>query len=361
MIAEVDFLLSNRFERQGMIGVIYGEDNRVEVQDSPDPRFRAWARSTAAMIPSIDLDQDLRIIAPTLREGLNLCPDVRFQEQFHSARCSGFLVAPNVILTAGHCVQEDRDCRDYFWVFDFLAGITKLKEKNVYRCTKILQSYHQGMDYALIELDRVVSNRKILPRRTSGKVKLGEPLVLIGNPMGLPIKIAAGAIVQDNAWPYSFTANTDSFTGNSGSAVIGLNSGVVEGILITGDDDYQESADGDGNVCLRPKICLPGECLGEDVLRISEIKGVPEVSSEKILSIIFNGDELFAANIGIPLQTYAYSFGEYFIGGRKFLDTCALTLGRIADGHWFYTIIAQCQPTDEFISLVENFRTSWSF
>ena len=50
-------------------------------------------------------------------------------------------------------------------------------------------------DYAVIELDRAVINRKPLPLRKKGFPLLGTELVVVGHPMGLPLKTADGGRV----------------------------------------------------------------------------------------------------------------------------------------------------------------------
>jgi V8-like Glu-specific endopeptidase len=72
--------------------------------------------------------------------------------------------------------------------------------------------------------------------RTSGTPNQGDRLTVVGYPMGLPAKIAAGAVVREIRSAY-LVANLDTYGGNSGSAVFStdaLESGTlrVEGVLV---------------------------------------------------------------------------------------------------------------------------------
>ena len=87
-------------------------------------------------------------------------------------------------------------------------------------------------DFALIQLDRKVTDRRILDYRRKGRISKGENLVVIGHPSGLPTKIADGAYVKSLKNKF-FRANLDTYGGNSGSAVFNANTGVVEGIVGT--------------------------------------------------------------------------------------------------------------------------------
>jgi V8-like Glu-specific endopeptidase len=261
--------------------VIYGEDNRQDIYASANVNFKNWAKSTAAMINTSLLVSDgdnISIKSGTL-EGDGICADERFSKQPTAAMCSGFLVGKNLLVTAGHCVTSVSDCNTYSWVFDYSiktenASATTTSSKNVYRCSKIISRTLDRStqdDYALIQLDREVVGRDALSFRKEGKIKIGEKIVVIGHPSGLPTKISDDATVRDNDNKYFFQSNLDTFGGNSGSAVLNANTGVVEGILVRGERDYEY--DGQSS-CSRPKKCDMEECRGEDVTRITNIKGL---------------------------------------------------------------------------------------
>lgn len=243
--------------------LIYGKDDRYEVEDYPDTEFIEKSRSIAIRIPNKRLVEDRT--DPTLinfpfrklkNSVTQICRSERFLDQYSVGDCSGFLVAPHILLTAGHCMQSLSECTGNKWVFDFKTGTKQFQKSNVYTCKKILSQKYvnnekEVNDYALIELDRSVDNRAPLTLRKRGHVFIHTPLVVIGHPLGLPMKITDGArvsrmndIEQDhffNSWWLRrnyFTANLDAYAGNSGSPVFNKNTGKVEGILIQGADDF---------------------------------------------------------------------------------------------------------------------------
>lgn len=276
--------------------VIYGEDDRFEVEDYPDAAFRDLSESVAGMVRSTSLINDPsqpgRVIFPrrTAENFLNLCPDERFAKQITLPLCSGFLVGEDLLVTAGHCVENLGDCGRYKWVFDYKADTRSLAVEDVYSCKEILDvqvhdSKFKLLDYALIKLDRTVDNRAPLKYRQKSKAKINQPLVVIGHPMGLPMKISDGAQVSrmnldEIKKPlssllkkrYYFLANLDAYGGNSGSPVFNQETREVEGILVEGAEDF---------VLDEARGCLVSNRLSnkrwitqEKVFRITKIPGL---------------------------------------------------------------------------------------
>jgi len=282
--------------------VIYGVDNRLDVYQTKNPLYLELAKSTAAMITSSNiktLGNQSYISGETLKERHGVCSSALFADQVTSARCSGFLVAPDLLVTAGHCMKTQDDCSDNLWVFDFKMTGPNTAPKNVssdqvYRCTEIIdQVYTKQNDYALIRLDRRVSDRKPLQVRTQGKISNNVDLLMIGHPSGLPTKIADGANLRENGNPYFFVSNTDSFGGNSGSAIFDAETGLVEGILVRGEDDYEQQSSG----CSLPKVCSKYDCRGEDITRITNIEILSKIDVPSVPeNISFNNVKATSAN-----------------------------------------------------------------
>ncbi len=261
--------------------VIYGEDNRRDVYEVTNPLFLKMARSTAALIPSRGVQTNgnmTKIVGRTLGAQMGLCESEPFFEQTAAANCSGFLVAPNILVTAGHCVEgrwgQAADCHKYKYVFGFETthqGQTEysVPSENVYSCKRIIKSIldqSTRMDYAVIELDRPVVGREPMPFRKQGKIADGQEVVVIGHPSGIPTKIADGAFVRNNSRDVYFSASLDTYGGNSGSAVFNVTTGEIEGILVRGDTDYVRR-----NGCVVSNQCSMDGCRGEDVTRITNV------------------------------------------------------------------------------------------
>lgn len=256
--------------------VIYGIDNRVDTYACSDNMYVELAKSTAAMVPNQNLlaTNDGRILlGGSSLERRGICSSERFSKQLTAANCSGFLVGSNRLVTAGHCIKSIKDCKDFKWVFDYTVESEDqpwaiVDRKAVYGCKKIVQTVLNNQDdWALIELDRIAVERSPLQYRVLGKPRIGDNLVVIGHPSGLPQKIADGAKIRSLKEKY-FTANLDTYGGNSGSAVFNADTGIIEGILVRGATDYVY----DSNQGCRVSNRLPQNGgRGEDVTYITNI------------------------------------------------------------------------------------------
>lgn len=272
------------FASNTQVDVIYGEDNRKDVFESTDSALVELSRSTAAMISMDNLktvkNGEIQISAGTLA-GRGVCAKERFSKQISAANCSGFLVAPNVLVTAGHCIKTAADCASYKWVFDYKVdhadqGAVNVPKTSVVSCKKIISRSLDQIskdDYAVIELDRKVKDRRPLAFRKTGKITKGTAIAVIGHPTGLPTKIADGAKVRSLSTKF-FVANLDTYGGNSGSAVFNTKTSEVEGILVRGENDYvYDSALG----CQVSNVCASDACRGEDVTFITHIEALKKL------------------------------------------------------------------------------------
>jgi len=260
--------------------VIYGQDDRLDIFESSDNLMKEVARSTAAQIMNRNLiesplkDGSFTIKSETLAES-GMCKSERFANQPTAGNCSGFLVAGDKLVTAGHCINTDYDCGDHYWVFDFANKNQEQKsfsfnKDQVYRCSKIIERKKDSVtqaDYAVLKLERVVVGRKPLQYRTEGKPADDAVFTVIGHPTGLPTKITSAADMRNNTNPVFFVTNADTYGGNSGSAVVDSRTGIVEGILVRGDTDYTRTEEGCLGSVYRPQT----GGRGEDVTRITII------------------------------------------------------------------------------------------
>lgn len=258
--------------------VIYGDDNRVDYYEETDGSLRDLSESTVALMSKSQIASSVnglnRLTGSNYGKSLGLCPDERFVDQTTGAFCSGFLVAPDTIVTAGHCVPDLKSCLETSYVFGYRIAVigqppTSVSTNEVYRCASLVhtQMPSDGADFAIVKLNRSVPNHLPLNLRLSGTIAAGTDLTVLGYPEGLPLKIAGGAQVRSIATPGFFTANTDTYGGNYGSAVINSVTHQVEGVLVRGEKDFEWSPQG----CARSLRCKADACRGEDVTRISDV------------------------------------------------------------------------------------------
>jgi hypothetical protein len=260
--------------------VIYGADDRRDIYQVSDPDLLEAYESTVVLVSPGNITNNgdgtftLADDPWTSIGGTQLCADEPFWGQPNPGFCSGFLVGPDLVATAGHCVTGLSDCGSTYFVFGFemisaSTPVLTVPESDVYQCSEVVGrvlSGSSGEDWALIRLSRPVEGRKPLSIRREGMVADNQGLVMIGYPSGLPGKIAGGANVRTNSNPNFFVANTDSYGGNSGSAVLNANTLEVEGILVRGETDFVNSGG-----CMRSNQCPDNGCRGEDITRITRL------------------------------------------------------------------------------------------
>lgn len=268
--------------------VIYGDDNRRDLYEEADPALRELADSTVALISKTDLiDQNgrVQIKGTSYGDSYHLCAEEPFREQDTAAFCSGFLVAPDKIVTAGHCVTNAVDCEKTSFVFGYAyraAGVapTEVASNEVYNCQNVIHTQQPafGADFAVIQLDRPVTGHRVLALRQTGQIQVGDEIVVMGHPAGLPLKIADGAKVRNSNPTGYFVANLDTYGGNSGSAVFNMKTLEVEGVLVRGAQDFRWSP----KQCNESYKCTDEGCRGEDVTRITEV--LPYLASQPLLT-----------------------------------------------------------------------------
>lgn len=249
---------------------IYGIDDRIEVERSPQ-RIQKLAESVLMMIPknavlekgdSVDLD----VLPLSHTQSWNVC-----SENPHAAQpsiqpaCTGFLIAPDLLVTAGHCMiwmdklQETSPqspvttpfCTDFVWLMDYRTQngktqVTGLKKDKVVGCKNVIYAQSHEIfpgqfqiDAALIRLDRALTDRAPLKLARSSQLVVSESVSMIGHPSGLPQKWAARGKVLDRSESQFFRTTLDSMNGNSGSPVLNSRDEVV-GILVRGyPEDYR--------------------------------------------------------------------------------------------------------------------------
>lgn len=256
--------------RSNPTGEIYGpKDDRFNLGDATaadskdiDPALLAKLETAAdSVVALFKADQvsggnlTLYPYKEKLHNKYQLCPGVRFREEKTGSFCSGSLIAPNLVLTAGHCVLNQDECDAtkivFGWEIRQKGGQTPetVKESDVYSCKKVLRAFYldvmppdakdkDKLDYSVIVLDKDVTDRKPLTLNRKGNLKAGTKLAVIGHPAGLATKITPAGKVRSTASKIFFTTDLDTFVGNSGSPVFNINTMQVEGALVRGGTDY---------------------------------------------------------------------------------------------------------------------------
>ena len=269
------------------LDAIYGIDDREFVSKSSDKKIRKISKSIALIIPTdylstvtskssmsspnISLKEKksnyffntikyldvifikyikiprVQINASNLQESRNMCEGERFITSSALPACTGFLVAPNIMASAGHCFQSDDDCANKKIIFDVdynkqNAQGYSVSSNNIFSCSRIISASHDSSDpssedYSLIELDRVPKFRSPLKLNLTKKIADKEKVFMIGHPAGMALMLSPEGSVSMNSNEFQFSTNLDSFEGNSGSPVLNAKTFEVEGILVNGQED----------------------------------------------------------------------------------------------------------------------------
>ena len=250
---------------------IYGVDNRKDFFNMP-AGFKSLAESSVGLVEAGDLVKQgtgWRLLTTVFGTDYGLCTQEPFRTQPLGCFCSGVLVGPDVIATAGHCITSPAKLAATRFVFGFRmtngsTARTQFPADDVYAGKKIIgrQLTADGTDWALVQLDRPVVGRTPVSFRTTGKIAATAKLFVIGHPCGLPQKFADGAEVRQNTNASYFSATLDTYGGNSGSPVFNSSNSKLEGLLVRGQTDFVKV----GN-CHVSKVFPTTGPLGEDVTR----------------------------------------------------------------------------------------------
>ncbi len=293
--------------------VIYGTDTRVEYHEA-SARQQRWSDATALLTSHSGLENDggglctpsdeecyLLVDSYELVDGdgdgnadEDLCSTVAFygDRQSLGGYCSGFLVGPDLAVTAGHCIESTADCSDTTFVFGFHNDIPGADPElyfgkdDRYRCQSVVSRGLAGdVDYAVVKLDRVVTGRIPFRIRYTGIVPTFDNVTLIGHPSALSKKIdPGGSVYWNEPADVFFEASVDAIGGNSGSAVINAATGVVEGILVSGNTDYVQQGS-----CYVEQVCNESGCDNlktETISSIAQAKDHVPLHASIIMSII---------------------------------------------------------------------------
>jgi hypothetical protein len=229
---------------------ISGSDDRKDIFQLKDNPSNEPIKKNALSVAAICMEEDLihqdnqytTLEHKNYGKTFNLCRCEPFYQQPIAAGhlYSGFLVKEDVIATAGHCVNENNVTKTRivfgFQMIDSATAVTGVPNENIYKGVKIIQRYHNrmgtGADWALVQLDRRVTGRRVVKFPVTG-ISTRQPVYVIGHPCGLPLKYAAGAEVCNIQDTY-FIADLDIYAGSSGSPIFVKHTHEVIGMVVRG-------------------------------------------------------------------------------------------------------------------------------
>ena len=259
--------------------VIYGIDDRFEIDDwDEEGNAKELSRAVLSLYRKKNGDPAQSNKLPT-----PLCEEEPFRDQSRDALCTGILVAPDIVLTAGHCLKVNNQCKGLVWKFDYPSPKSTPsplleKEKNFYRCSHVIRpkDYYQNksLDFVFVKLTEPVLEREPISLEEGlqqVEIEDNEKIFAIGNPSGLPLKVMKGRVTVKSEGEYFFKTNIDSYRGNSGGPIFTSKESRLIGLLLSGEKDFEFDS---LRSCYYSKKCLEGEesgCSGEKAISISKI------------------------------------------------------------------------------------------
>ncbi|MCP4325504.1 MAG: trypsin-like peptidase domain-containing protein [Alteromonadales bacterium] len=192
----------------------------------------------------------------------DVCEDLPFIKEVAIGTCSGVLIKPNLVATAGHCV--DKHIFDKTWFFNYQNGDDLVLKQGykvqhiIYRNLDLIKSgysfernninrqrqqigvgplppdmhdYSNYRDIALLELDNDVEGFLTLNINFS-PFFAGRKVISVGYPLGLPLKQNTNGSIKEMATPYYMTTNIETLQGNSGGPLFDLETGDLIAITV---------------------------------------------------------------------------------------------------------------------------------
>jgi hypothetical protein len=225
---------------QTTAALVYGDDNRHELFEYDGATWIGRTTSSVVALGWADEVDAGAVHSPSAREAAGLCSTERFGEQPSFAICTGVALAPDLILTAAHCLRvapldQLVTLRGFAYaVPDELAPTLDA------RTITAVVAVDDGLDYAWLRLG---SGTPLSPAEVDLRSPVAAaPVVSVNHGLGVPAKVDDGGRVfpRDDQ---TFWTTIDSFGGASGGPVYD-DSGQLRGILTAGSPDFTVSADG---------------------------------------------------------------------------------------------------------------------
>ncbi|WP_081653493.1 serine protease [Bacteriovorax sp. DB6_IX] len=232
--------------------IIYGDNNISKVEELENRDLTELAKSVAAVVSShrvMDVDHQrdhLLFRGETLASAYRMCDD-SLNSQRAGIRCTSFLVGKDLLLTAGHCLVDpqlgstkEEVCENSEYIFDLndsafqgeSSVIARIEREKAYKCQSIVDyKLDDDGDYALIKLNREVSDREPLKLLNIQDLKYGNAISTIGFPLGLTLRASTDGqffeLSNDKRWLLN---QVDTFFGSSGGPIIDEATKMVVGI-----------------------------------------------------------------------------------------------------------------------------------
>ena len=140
-------------------------------------------------------------VSNSLQKTYNLCDNQNFKDQPVIGIGTGFIISEDVMVTANHVFESN--INNYVVVFGYeltnTSGAVKsrIKTTNIFYPKKVINRF-DNLDVVTFKVDRPFERPK-LSWENSHDLEEESEIYMIGNPSGLPTKIALNADIVDNS------------------------------------------------------------------------------------------------------------------------------------------------------------------
>ena len=258
---------------------IFFGDDRKDFHEIKDPKIIELSSSIPSLIQKhklVEKEDGWEVNTNSLASGAyKFCSDANFAQEKLLANCSASLIAPDLVLTAAHCIDKDKPdsiyhTSAYLIVFDYKKThadeqVSFLPKENVYEIEDEMPlyefSWNNMLNVAILKLKRPVTDRKPIKLNLDHDYATSTALFVLGYPMGISQKLTDESnIVSSGVTQNSFRHYLDTFSVNSGSAIFDKDTYEIIGVHVRGTMGKDPSGRND---CRDWHVGTPGKDYGE--------------------------------------------------------------------------------------------------
>jgi hypothetical protein len=271
----------------------------VPVGDAPEPGLADRSGSICAVVYAEDLETVDGV--PRLRVHTTELLNVAGEEGptvVGEIVCTGFLVSPSVVATAGHVIPVSCTATDFRFVF----GLEQLQDDGDGWCNLAPHQVYTGAclrglamgahDWALVALDETVRGADGLvaePLPLAATAETDWKVFVVGHPFGLPLRSAGPGVIEDVSLGIALRTSLCSYPVGSGSPILHLRAdGAFEVVGVhTGASHCLPVYDDEGHPigCTVPACATCCESAESRVRGIGDVLGMIELSTDANSSV----------------------------------------------------------------------------